>query len=227
MKNLLFLSFSLLAIAGCKIGDDGVANHKFYSFAQEVSLSNVKKEYAAGDILWLEVNKAGKTFNDVTSGEAVLVKNAKFVFYLDVTNHFSSFTNDDKFNLIKQTGKVLSEGEFSEKGLATLSFGCPDQSYTFKMGVQFLKPGGYIVWLNNVQNPPQIFFTDTENCAVQDQFPPPAEASFASITMTFNVADTNRDKLDEYAAANPGTSADLNALRKAVDEKMAFFAWVK
>jgi hypothetical protein len=225
-KKVLTGMLALLTLAGCKIGDDPQPERNYYTFDQTVKMTNVKKEYVVDDIIWLEISVPDKQMVDLTSGKTIEVGNARFVPPLDVFDSFVEAGSVDKFALIPQAGEVVDDEKFIDEGFALLAYGCPEDTYSLKVGVQFIKAGGYFMTLHKLQPVLQFFFTDNSDCSVQDIFPPPPEASIGSVTYRFDAADTNRDKLDEYAAGFPDFPGNLETMRTALDDKTAFFVRV-
>jgi len=230
MKINFFAVFACLLLIvppGCKIGEDSPTRN-FYAFEQSVGLSPVKKEYLQGDLFTIEVEIPGKEMTDQTTGKSVEVGNATFNISLDVFDPFVVMPDLEKFVLIPQTGVITGDENFDKNGSAMISFGCPAIGYYMKTGVQFKEKGGYLVYLNKANLYPQIVFTSDEDCTlIKPNTVPPDEADIATVHLTFAVGDSNRDKFDEYAAGFPGANVELNSIRSALDNREAFFVWVK
>ncbi|MFQ5446010.1 MAG: hypothetical protein ACE5FF_03685 [Saprospiraceae bacterium] len=225
-KTMCISLLALLQLAGCKISGDPQPERNFYSFDQTVKMTNVKKEYVADDIIWLEITVPNKQMVDLTTGQTIEVGNARFVPPLDVFDAFVEASSVDKFALIPQSGEVVEDANFADEGSALLAYGCPEPTYLLKVGIQFKKAGGYFLTFHKLEPVLQFFFTGNSDCSVQDIFPPPPEASIGSVTYKFDAADTNRDKFDEYAALFPDFPGNLETMRAAVDNKTAFFVRV-
>jgi hypothetical protein len=221
-----FLLLLVLALNSCKIGEDSPVRN-FYAFEQNVTISPVKKEYTQGDLVWMEVNFP-KQMTDQTTGKTVEVGNATFNLNLEVTDPFVPSPDLEKFALIPQNGVVSNDDNFEEKGTALISFGCPANDYSMRVGIQFKEKGGYLVYLNKANPYFQIVFTGDADCSIiKPNTIPPDEADIGTVRLTFALTDTNKDKFDEYAMEFVGASADFPAIRSALDKKEAFFVWVK
>jgi len=230
MKNILLgLTCLLLFVCiGCKIGEDGSQPvRQFYSFDQAVTLESVKKEYLLNDIIWLDIKIPNKEMVDLTTGKTVKVGNARFVPVLDLYDPFVADNTTDKFVLFPNTGEVVEDKDFQDGGNVLLAFGCPESSYSMRVGIQLKKEGGYFLTFHKSSPILQFFFTESSDCSIQDVFPPPAEASIGSVTFKLDASDTNKDKLDEYAAGFPNFTGNLATIREALDNKTAFFVRVK
>ena len=229
IKHLaIFFTFIALSFSNCKIGDDDAPMRDFYSFSVGIELDPAKTEYLSGDLFWMSTSIVGKEFTDATTGEAIKVGNGKFTYRVDIYDPFADPDDSNKFSLAEQTGEVTEIDDFEETGSAFVSFGCPSSNYALQVGVQFLKPGGYLVYLNRDDPFPQIVFTEEDDCsAIPSNQIPPADADIGTINYSFNVAETNKDVFETYAAGFPNSSVDLAAIRKALDEKKAFFVLVK
>ncbi|MEO1258021.1 MAG: hypothetical protein AAFZ15_04460 [Bacteroidota bacterium] len=229
--NHLVIIFTLLLIAfsSCQIGDDdSTPTRNFYSFSLGLEIDPVKTEYQNGDIFWLSTSIPTKELTDTDSGNTVRVGNGKFTFQIDVYDPFAQPDDTDKFNLAEQIGEVTEIGDFEETGSALISFGCPSSTYTLNTGIQFIKLGGYLVYLNRDQPLPQVIFTDDDDCSlIPDNQVPPDNADIGSVSYSFDVDDTNKEAFETYAANFPNSSVDLTSIRNALDEKRAFFVLVK
>lgn len=216
-----------VVFSACKIGEDS-PDRDFYLFEEKLTVSPVKKEYTQGDFVWLESGIAGKQLTDQTTGKTVEVGNATFNNTLNVSDPFVFAPNLEKFGLIPQVGVVTNDEDFEENGSASVSFGCPANDYSMKIGIQFKEKGGYLVYMNKANPFIQIIFTDEPDCSIiKPNMIPPDRADIGTVRLTFNLDDINRDKFDEYAALFPGAMIDLAPLRASLDKKEAFFVWVK
>jgi len=225
-KTAFICLLALLQIAACKIGGDPQPVRQFYSFQQSVTMTNVKKEYVVDDIIWLEISVPGKQMTDITTSQTIEVGNARFVPVLDAFDPFVEANTSEKFELIPLLGEVVNGVDFPKEGTALLAYGCPESSYTLKFGVKFKKTGGYFLTFHKTLPSLQIFFTGDSDCSIQNLFPPPPEAAIGTVFYRLDATDTNRDKLDEYAAGFSAFTGDLEAMRTAVDDKTAFFVRV-
>lgn len=230
MKKILFALTCLLLFQclGCKIGDDGSQPvRQYYAFEQTVKIESVNKEYQVNDIIWLDIKIPNKEMVDATTGKTVKVGNARFVPVLDLYDPFAGANTDDKFVLFPNTGEVVEDKDFQDGGNALLAFGCPESSYSLRVGIQLKKEGGYFLTFHKSSPVLQFFFTESSDCSIQDVFPPPAEASIGSVVFKLDAADTNKDKMEEYAAGFPAFTGNLATIREALDNKTAFFVRVK
>lgn len=225
---LIFQTLILLVFSNCKISDDNSPTRNFYTFAVDLELDPVKKEYLNGDLFWMSTNIPGKEFTDEISSSSIKVGNGKFTFRVDVYDPFKAPDQTDKFSLSDQVGEVTEIDDFAEDGSAFISFGCPSNSYSLQVGIQFIKPGGYLIYLNQDAPSPQVIFTEEDDCSIipVNQIPPD-DANIGTVTYTFNVTDTNKDVFETYAAGFPDTTVDLAPILTALDNRQAFFILVK
>jgi len=226
LKTAACIGLLAITLAGCKITSDPQPVRQFYAFTQDVTISNVKKEYLVNDIIWLDISVPNKQMVDLTTGQAIEVGNARFVPALDAFDPFVETDTTNKFELIPLSGEVVDGADFPVNGNALLAYGCPESSYNMKVGVKFKKAGGYFLTFHKALPSLQIFFTNSADCSLQNIFPPPPEAAIGIVTYRLDATDTNRDKLDEYAASFPAFTGDLEVMRTAVDDKTAFFVRV-
>ena len=225
LATIAFLT--LLVFSGCKIGEDS-PKRDFYVFEQHLLLNPVKQEYAQGDFVWMESDIVGKQLTDQATGKSVEVGNATFNVALNVLDTFADAPGLEKFELIPQNGVISGDANFKKNGAALISFGCPANDYTMKTGIQFKEKGGYLVYLNKSNPYFQVVFTGDSDCSlIKPNTIPPDEADVGTVHLTFAVDDSNRDKFDEYAAGFPEANIDLNAIQTALDNREAFFVWVK
>ncbi|MEZ4953962.1 MAG: hypothetical protein R2825_10350 [Saprospiraceae bacterium] len=225
---LIFQTLILLVFSNCKISDDNSPTRDFYNFAVDLELDPVKKEYLNGDLFWMSTNISGKEFTDESTGNSVKVGNGKFTFRVDVFDPFVEPDQTDKFSLSDQIGEVTEVDDFAESGSAFISFGCPSNSYSMQVGIQFLKPGGYLIYLNQDTPTPQVIFTEKDDCSIipTNQIPPD-NADIGSVSYTFNVDDTNKDVFETYATGFPDSTVDLAPILTALDNRQAFFVLVE
>ena len=225
-----FLSITTILIVlgfmSCEIGDESPVRN-FYTFMVDIELDPIKNEYLSGDLLWLSTSIDGKNFVDEQSGETVKVGNGRFTFQLDIFDPFAEPDDSDKFSLAIQSGEVTEINDFEETGSAIIAFGCPSGSYTMQVGVQFIKKGGYLFYLNQENPFPQVIFTQDEDCSI---IPinniPPDNADIGTTQYTFKVSDTNKEQFESYAAEFATPEVDLEPIRAALDEGRAFFVLV-
>ncbi len=231
MKNkflLMALSLFLLGLWSCKLDDEGnqpVRN--IYNFKQGVSLDPFKKEYSVGDIFWMEVDIPGKTLKDLASGENIFISNAAFKIILssEVVSVDPLPQSSVRFDAIQQSGTLVKGEDFETDAGAALDFGCPEDTYTLRAGLQFKEEGNYLLFLNREEVVTLVFFTGDSDCSLQNTFPPPSEADLGNILFTFDVEDTNLDVFNTLVGSTVNPTID--SYRKALEDKTAFFISVR
>ena len=226
--RLIAATLFLLALWGCKI-DDGSSQpqRNIYNFQKGVSLDPFKKEYNVGDIFWMEVTIPGKTMEDLVTGEDILISNATFNIILssEVLSEAPTPQSSIRFDAVQQSGELVKGEDFENNADASLRFGCPEDDYNMRIGLQLKEEGNYLLFLNKEEVVTLVFFTDDSDCTIQNIFPPPAEADLGNVLFTFDVEDNNLDVFESLVgtAQNPV----IESYRKALENKTAFFLPVR
>ena len=231
MKKILF--FSCLTplfffLTNCKIGDDGSQIVRdIYSFFETFKLTNVKTEYNVGDVIFMEYSRPNNVMTDIPTGTQVTVPNPTMYTNLLLYDPFVAVDNTVKFGAEFLEGYFEDDDDFKESGLLLIEFGCPHEiNPKFKLGIEMKAKGGYLLYPNYEDPFIQFAFTSTEDCSLIQPPTLPDDADFAFVQFFFEV-ETNLDQFNEYAALFPGTQVDLVEARRLLEEKRAFFIWVK
>ena len=231
MKKILLLLFFpiFLFINNCKIGDDtSTVVRDVYSFQEKFKLSDIKKEYSVGDLVWMEYNRSGNTYTDVTTGEEIVVGNPTMYTDLLLSDPFNDPNNSEKFGSIFQEGEFDDADDFNETGKLNIKFGCPiSTNPRFKLGIQLKATGAYLLHPNPGEPFIQFPFTTETNCISFTVTNLPDEADFGFVEFFFDMEDTNLDKFEEYVLTQPTGEVDIPGIRTLLEEKRAYFIWVK
>lgn len=232
MKNRLLLmvpSLLLASLWSCNIDDEGSQPvRENYNFAEVVKIDPIKKEYNVGDIFWLEVNIPGKELQDLDSGENIFIGNATFFLAInaEVLSAEPAPQSDSRFDAAQQSGEIIKGDGFDTNAEATISFGCPEDTYFMRAGLQLKERGNYVLFLNREDSFSFIAFTEDTDCSLQDIFPPPPQAALGAIRFTFDVEDTNLDVFNDVVGED-NQSPLLNEFRAALENKTAYFLAVR
>ena len=221
-------SLLLSSLWGCKIDDNtGTPQRETYNFAKGVKLDPFKKEYLEGDIFWLEVNIPGKQLEAQGTGEDIFVSKATFFIKLEAEVLAAEPTPQSnlRFNAAQESGRIIKGADFDTNAEASLAFGCPDDDYFLRAGLEFEEKGNYILFLNRNDDVSLVTFTDDSDCSLQNIFPPPPEANLGYVKFTFDVEDTNLDVFNDVVGDNPNPI--LDSFREALENKTAFFISVR
>lgn len=231
MKNYLLpaaAAFFLLSLWSCRIDDNSSQPQRnIYNFRKGVSLDPFKKEYNVGDIFWMEVDIPGKKLTDLASNEDIFISNATFTIILssEVLAAAPQPQSSVRFDAVQEKGALVKGEDFETDAGAAVSFGCPEDTYSFRVGLQLKEEGNYLLFLNRDEVVTLAFFTDDSDCSIQNIFPPPAEADLGNVLFTFDVEDTNLDVFNSLvgSAASPA----IESYRDALENKTAFFLPVR
>ncbi|MCB0562775.1 MAG: hypothetical protein KDD01_00200 [Phaeodactylibacter sp.] len=230
MKNKLLFAFAFLGILSfqsCKLDDETADIRETYFFNQGITLDPFKTEYSEGDIFWMEVRIPDKVLQDLETSKDIFVSNAKFnvAINTEVVEFDPLPQSPVRFDISMQNGTLFKEADFENTANATLFFGCPDNTYILRAGLQLKEVGNYMLFLNQEQGASLITFTGDSDCSLQDIFPPPAEADLGYVQFTFDVEDTNLDVFNSLVGSE--TSPLLDSYREALENKTAFFISVR
>lgn len=230
MKKILFVLFFpvFLFVSNCKIGDDtSQIVRDVYSFQEEYKLSNVKKEYNVGDLIWMEYNRSNDAMTDVTTGQEIVVPNPTLFTNLLLFDPFTEPNNIEKFGSVFQEGVFEDTNDFSQTGELRIEFGCPHNPVPqLKLGIELKAPGGYLLYPNPNDPFVQFAFTDQADCSSIALPNIPDDADFGFVEFVFDVEDANLDKFDEYASLNGDPEFDIQQARNLLQEKKVFFILV-
>jgi hypothetical protein len=230
MKNRFLMIISallLLSAWGCKL-ESNQPVREIYFFEKSLKLGTVKKQYSTGDIFWVEASLPGKTLKDQQTGADILIRNATFnvTAKLDILSIEPFPVSIDRFDIFVQSGEASRDDLFPQNGEALLGYGCPDNSYNLRVGFQLKQRGNYVFMLNPERVVSLIFFSDSDDCAIQDIFPPPVEADLGNVFYTFDIEDNNLDVFDEITEGMADDQTIAN-YRQALEQKRAFFISVR
>ena len=164
---------------------------------------------------------------DIISGEDIFVSNARFAVILssEVLSADPMPQSSVRFDAVQQTGELIKLELFEKNAGATLRFGCPEDAYSLRVGLQLREQGNYLLFLNKEEVTTLVFFTEDSDCSIQNLFPPPAEADLGNVLFTFEEEDNNLDVFDSLAVSP--LSPTLEAYREALVNKTAFFLPVR
>ena len=228
-KKLLFAFafLGMLSFQSCKLDDETANLRETYFFDQGITLDPLKTEYSEGDIFWMEVRIPDKMLQDLETSKDIFVSNARFNVPIktEVVEFDPLPQAPTRFDLTMQSGTAFKEDDFENTANATLFFGCPDNTYILRAGLQLKEVGNYMLFLNQEQGASLITFTGDSDCSLQDIFPPPAEADLGYVQFTFDVEDTNLDVFNSLVGSE--TSPLLDSYREALENKTAFFISVR
>ena len=227
--------FLLVGFFACKVGDDdGQIVRDQYTFDQQYALTNVKKSYAPGDIIFMEYSLADKTMTDLTTGQPLRVGNATLYPTLDLVGPLDgSLEGEARFSFSRQAGEVIEgQADFATDGYLKFNIGCPaSTSYDLKISLQFSEPGGYLLLLDQgAASPFHTFpFTANDDCDEVSANFISDEADIGNMQFFFDVADTNRDVFDDHVAELEAQGQDISSedFATMLDEKRAFFVLVE
>ncbi len=230
MENKLLFVFAflgMLSFQSCKLDDETANIRETYFFNQGITLDPLKAEYSEGDILWMEVRIPDKMLQDIETSKDIFVSNAKFnvAINTEVVGFDPLPQAPVRFDLAMQSGTLFKEEDFENTANATLFFGCPDNTYILRAGLQLKEVGNYILFLNQEPGASLITFTEDSDCGLQEMFPPPAEADLGYVQFTFDVEDTNLDVFNGLVGNE--TSPLLDSYREALENKTALFISVR
>lgn len=231
MKKKFLLAAATLFLLGmwsCKIDDDSSQPvRNIYNFEKGIVLDPLKKEYSVGDIFWMNVNIPGKMLKDLATSEDIFISNA--TIYINLSAEALSIDpipqSSVRFDAFQQAGKLVKEDGFDANANASLIFGCPEDSYSLRAGLQLKEKGNYVLFLNKEEVISLIFFTDDSDCSLQDIFPPPPEADLGNLFFTFDVEDNNLDVFESLVGTTQNPA--IESYRKALENKTAFFLPVR
>ena len=223
----LIILLVVVALSGCKLDDESPTLRNTYNFIEDITLEPFKKEYNQGDILWLEVRLPNKMLQDVDSGESQFISNARF----NVTLHTELLEIEplpqvsSRFDIAMQSGELFKEDDFETTGNSTLFYGCPDNGYVLRAGLQLKEAGNYVLFLNRDIGATLITFTDDSDCSLQNIIPPPAEANLGYVQYFFETDDTNLDVFESLIGTT--SNPQLERYREALATKKALFLSVR
>lgn len=232
MKNAIFYITALIiftTFSNCKVVDDDtpIIQNTFYDFNLGIKMFDTKSEYQVNDVITLEINIPNKRMNEVQGGNSITIGNATFGLDLDINTFFPFTTNTPVFELIPEEGMVTQDGIFPEFGSASFSYGCPASDYKLRFGIRFKQAGNFLIQLHKNGTDEQIVFTDDSDCALQDVFPPPAEASIGSVIYFFDINDVNQSVYDTYINETPeALDEDIAPFITALNNKLGYFVKV-
>ncbi|MEZ4950098.1 MAG: hypothetical protein R2784_12020 [Saprospiraceae bacterium] len=216
----------LLGVFSCKIETVEPTFRNFYTFDISVSMSNVKMEYNTNDIVWLEISIPGKLIMDQESMEDVFVGNARFPISIKAEEISKSPADSNQVALILQNGELVKDSSFHTNGVNYLTFGCPEPNYLFKAGVQFKKPGAYLLTLNPDEPVKNVVFNESTDCSIyQDQTILPKGTDVGSVSYEFNASDLNLDVFKNFANSNT-INKNQSSVETQIAGKQVFFVKV-
>jgi hypothetical protein len=228
MKNvavLVLANLMLISLFSCKIGDEQ-PQRELYEFTQGIDVVTFKKEYNAGDIIFMEINIPGKTFTDLSTNNLITVGNAIFSFLTRAETLIEDPvpSTNEIFDLTLSEGEVEKEDDFMETAKAAFSFGCPEADYNLSFGLQVKEPGNYLLVLNDVNQVSLILFTEANDCSIHDGLPPD-NADQAFVRFVFDETDVNLDVFEDVTGA--GQDQLTISYRQLLENKYAFFIKVR
>lgn len=229
MKNIQIAGLVIFLTGllwGCKIGDDDQPQRETFSFSQGIDVVTFKKEYTAGDIIFMEVNVPGNTFNDLSTNTAITVGNATFgvATRAEIVAKDPIPAGEMNFDVSMQNGAVEKGDEFDQFAEAVFTYGCPSTDYALSLGLQVKEEGNYILILNDLDQLSLIFFTDESDCSITSGIPPD-DADQAFVRFFFEEDDVNLDVFEEVV---DGAQDPLfQYYRQLLTNKYAFFIKVR
>jgi hypothetical protein len=215
-----------MGVFSCKIETVEPTFRNFYTFDIPVSMNNVKMEYNANDIVWLEISIPDKMISDVETMEEVFVGNARFPLEISAEEISKSPADSNQVSMILQNGTLLIDSSFHSNGINYLTFGCPESNYLFKAGIQFKKPGAYLLSLNPVELAKSVVFNESTDCNIYlNQTILPKGTDVASVSYKFEGMDLNLEVFNDFANGN-SINRDQAEVENQIAEKQVFFVKV-
>jgi hypothetical protein len=226
MRNLGLVLIALFMVSSCKIDTAEPTFRNFYLFDLPVSMSNVKKEYNVMDILWLEISIPDKMLEDLDSGQDIFIGNARFPISLQAQEISNAPVDTNQVEIILQNGELSQDSLFDRNGDALFHFGCPSTTYVFKIGVQFKKPGGYLLNLNPGSTLRSIVFNETTDCSIfENTTVLPNGVDLGTVTYLFDTEDLNLDVFSDFSQSN-SLNTTVNEVPERIDARQTFFVKV-
>lgn len=231
MKNKFLVAIGtllLLATGSCRLPPPPEPQGTVYFFEKSLKISTVKKEYSVGDTLWVEASLPNRILRDQQTQRDILIRNAAF----NLTTKIDFLAIEpvpllvERYDILIEAGEASKDELFPQNGDAVLGYGCPDSEYSLRVGFLFKQAGNYVFLLNPDRLVSFIFFDDTDNCAIQNIFPPPNDADWANVYYDFEVEDSNLDVFDEIVG-DMDNDPLIEDYRERLELKRAFFLSVR